>query len=256
MGIPPLRLGPKEFSLTDPREICQARFRTFLNIHVRALMISSQGLLPAQKAVRAESLELRKQLGDRFLGLSLGGPLIHDLGTVKTSPVDYFIYTRSLGDKQAERIGRQSRERLSLAKLTPGEDDPVRDLELRPVAELTSAMSVFTNLIESVPDKAALEQAALASIAAAIAEKKVPPREIFTMLMVEFITLTGSNPAYVAREFMANRAPEYIPVGAAEALSLDNTFMERMIAIARPLMIEKVRDHCRFPWKVRALFGK
>ena len=248
----PIFAGPL---LLGPQELCRAQFRAQLHINSFRLTIMIGDPYPVLTALRFEHNVLRQQLGADYLGLSLGGSLVRGLGTFKTSDVNYFIFTRSTSARRAEMIKLESRERLSAVHLTPGQDDPVCDLEPSRIDDLTGSLSVFTSQMIAAPSQTALEAAALALIGRAIAEEKVPAAEIVRLLMEKFIELSGSSPAYAAEKFMKNRAKEFMPAGLANSLSLDDKFMVEMRKIALPYMVARLRhSSCGFPRQVWNLF--
>ena len=261
-SIPP-SIPPGRCPKCGPRfggqiETIKARFETFLSENSFKPIHTLPGVAPALRVLSNEHTVLSLRLGEKFLGVSLGGSLIHGLGTVKTSDVDYRIYTRKIDEVTAEGVKHESWYRLRHEFLNPCDGDPVSDLERRPVQDLTPALSVFTNLIIDPPDRGApgreqLEQAALAAIQAAINENIVPKPELLSMLKEEHSQLVGLDPAHVASKFMQNRASEFIMEGAALALSFDEPFMNEMIGIARDYMSGRVR-YCPFPPRVEELF--
>jgi hypothetical protein len=160
---------------------------------------------------------------------------------------------RQISEKTAESVKHESWYRLRNAGLTPCDTNPVRNLDQRPVMELTSALTVFSNEIICPPNQAKLEQAALDMIKAAMGEGILAKPELLAMLKEEYGRLVATDPAYVAKKFMQNRAQEFILEGAAIALSFNEPFMREMTEIARDYMPGRVR-YCPFPAKVEELF--
>ncbi len=239
-------------------ETIKARFEAFLVENSHKPICTLSGAAPALRTLANEYEVLTRRLGDKFLGVALGGSLIHGLGTVRTSDVDYFIYTKRLDPATAESVKHESWFRLRQAGLSPCDGDPVRDLDQRPILELTSALSVFTSLIIDPPDRGsplrgALEATALAMIRDALGEGILEKGELLDWLKEEHRRLIGCDAAYVAAKFMANRAPEFIQEGAAIVLAHDEDFLREMTEIAAPYMQGRAR-YCPFPERVAELF--
>ena len=201
-----------------------------------------------QNTLEAEGQMMRRRLGENYLGVMLGGSLIHGLGTPETSDIDYYIYTRAIDPGLADDIKEGSWSRLKQDRFAPCDTHPIRDLERRPIGEWLTALAIFSNLAIDVPSLFKLQFAALTLLK----DSQVPEAE----MREEFLKLTASDPKYVAEKFMENLAQEHIPEEMALDLSFNRPFMKEMVAMASDYMPGRISTYCRFPAEVAALFEK
>lgn len=240
MKIPPVNNG-RTWSVSS-REIraklplIKPAFLSWLRTYGnQAVILDHAG--PALTALAREAGELTRLLGDDFLALALGGSLIRGLGTVETSDVDYFIYTRDIGRCWADTVRDGSWQRLRQAGLTPCDDHPV--IRLVPgLPEIAgNTLGVFTNHLvhEAAPGES--RRIVVDVIAQLLAATPPDARQALKeTLKSEYNTLMHNNPAYAARKFVQNRARPLIGEELSESMLCDHYCLTELSRLAAPFV--------------------
>ncbi|MFA5112836.1 MAG: hypothetical protein WC529_00885 [Candidatus Margulisiibacteriota bacterium] len=206
--------------------------RTYGN---QAVILDHAG--PALTALAQEAKELTRLLGGDFLSLALGGSLIRGLGTVETSDVDYFIYTRDIGQQWADTVRDGSWQRLRQAGLTPCDDHPVIRLAPGLPDIAGNTLGVFTNHLVFEAKPGASRRMVLEVLAQLLAA--APPnarRELKETLRSEYNTLMHNSQAYAARKFVQNRVRPLIGEAMSESMLCDQHCLDELARLAAPFI--------------------
>ena len=228
---PPVRLFKRE-----RREECRAAFAEYLSKHERTELFMAKGGIPALQAAIAIDNRLRNNLGENFLGVTLGGSLSHGLGLAAPAPLACRIYLRDINGAFLPDLGKQVSAFLAGRQFKPP-THLVSDLAARPFADAKLALAPFTDRVVHPADETALRHAALAAIADAA------ERTDLEELKKEFRKLTGCDAGDLVGKFILNWEP-LVPT-KRPLLRDDQSFLAELVVSAREPL---ARRALRFPF--------
>jgi hypothetical protein len=188
--------------------------------------------------------QLEQRLGNKFLGLALGGSLANGLGTPRTSDVDFYLYVDGAGKRKAEECVAFLRSKLEEngLRVCDGEGyyDFGEEARIRPEA----VASIFANyLIRPRFEPQALARRAVEQM---LEKEKIGQGALEAELEDLFYDYSCCETEAVVTKFLRNMAQEHLPQTkdvdvVALSLSYQYPLVKFLAEQAHPYILKRVK---------------
>jgi hypothetical protein len=227
--------------LLNPFLEVKTAFIAFLAVYARQPFLLNQAK-PAIAALNELIGPLQKILGDKFLGLALGGSVVRNLWSPQTSDIDCYIYAQRIDQPLAEAAKQLADAHLRSRGLSPCANetvvlnDHVIALDQRPIGSPAYGLEVYADYFIYPENQEPLKAQAAASIKSIVDQGLMPKHLLLADLKEEFRFLTGSNPNQVVKKFLLNIASKSVGLNICNEILANDLCRDILVNIAAPYL--------------------